>query len=199
MNKHFALLVTLSMPVFISIGNDFIHIKSMQEHDKYIKEKSHVVVDFYTTHCGACTALEPYMKQLLQELPTVTFLKVDVDKNMDLGRKHKINAVPKIFVYVNGKKVGETAYHGAETSNTIKKMLGMNGSGTSMPSATPMKEMPKKELTTMQAMPMHQEAIAPAMSKEAKKPRSSKRAIKKEQKKSRRKEEIMLDRSICPA
>ena len=46
--------------------------------------KGVVVIDFFANWCGPCKMLAPVLEEVAQELPKVTFAKVDVDQDLSL-------------------------------------------------------------------------------------------------------------------
>ena len=50
--------------------------------------KGVVVIDFFANWCGPCKMLAPVLEEVAQELPTVTFAKVDVDQDPSLPRAY---------------------------------------------------------------------------------------------------------------
>ena len=49
--------------------------------------KGVVVIDFFANWCGPCKMLAPVLEEVAQELPKVTFAKVDVDRRSFISRK----------------------------------------------------------------------------------------------------------------
>lgn len=81
---------------------------------KYIEKESEfeelinnelVLVDFYATWCGPCQMLSPILEELEKENKDLTIIKVDVDKNEPLARKHGVMSIPTLEVYKKSKLV----------------------------------------------------------------------------------------------
>merc|ERR1712146_215282 len=66
-----------------------------------------VVVDFTATWCGPCQRIAPVFVKLADEIPDVSFVKVDVDENQDTSAACGINCMPTLQFYKNGTKVHE--------------------------------------------------------------------------------------------
>lgn len=79
-------------------------IINSQEFDNTIKNGV-VVVDFFATWCGPCKMLTPVVEELSGELDNVNFVKVDIDKSMDLAQKFRIVSVPTLKIFKNGEDV----------------------------------------------------------------------------------------------
>lgn len=64
-----------------------------------LKGNRPVVIDFYTTWCGYCRRLAPYMDQLARQYAgRVDFYSVDVDANKDVGRAYGVNRYPTVYI-----------------------------------------------------------------------------------------------------
>ena len=66
-----------------------------------------VLVDFYATWCGPCKMLAPVLEEVAQELPTVTFAKVDVDQDPSLAGKYGIQSIPHLILFKDGQAVDQ--------------------------------------------------------------------------------------------
>ena len=81
-----------------------------------------VVVDFWATWCGPCKMIAPVIEQLAEELEgKVKVGKVNVDEQMELAMEYKIEVIPTLIYFKDGKVVKKTT--GVMTKNEIKAIL----------------------------------------------------------------------------
>ena len=66
-----------------------------------------VVVDFFATWCGPCKMLAPVLEEVAQELPKVTFAKVDVDQDPSLAGRYGIQSIPHLILFKDGQAVDQ--------------------------------------------------------------------------------------------
>lgn len=61
-----------------------------------------VLVDFYAVWCAPCKKMEPYLKEIAEDMKDkVTVIRIDVDKNQELAMELKVTALPTLMVYKN--------------------------------------------------------------------------------------------------
>jgi len=75
-----------------------------QRVDELRAEGKKLLVDYCAKWCGPCKALIPRLELLEAQYPDVTFVKVDVDENMDASLDLGIRTVPTIMIY-NGEEL----------------------------------------------------------------------------------------------
>ena len=63
------------------------------------------VVDFWAEWCLPCYNLLPALETVAKEFEDVKFYKIDIDKHPDIVEKLKIQSIPLIVVYKDGKEV----------------------------------------------------------------------------------------------
>lgn len=83
-----------------------INITSSAEYESTVS-KGKVVVDFWAVWCQPCRMMGPVLESLAEENPDITVVKVNVDQCPDLLMKFGIDAVPTLYAYNNGVKIGE--------------------------------------------------------------------------------------------
>lgn len=76
--------------------------------DKAVKKRGIVVIDFKGKWCPPCKKLGALLVKMERALGSiVTFYTIDVDvkKNKELVKKEKVEGIPHLCFYKNGKKV----------------------------------------------------------------------------------------------
>ncbi|MGE8943056.1 thioredoxin [Leptospira interrogans] len=69
-----------------------------------LKSSEPVVVDFYAEWCGPCKAMAPALEQVATEMQgKVKIVKVDVDQNPGITQQFRIQAMPTLMVFKDGK------------------------------------------------------------------------------------------------
>lgn len=80
-----------------------------------------ILVDVYADWCGPCKQLTPRLEQLSGSHPQITFVKMNVDNNMELAKGLQIKGVPTVFVY-NGQNLIDRQ-SGLHTNNVYEDMI----------------------------------------------------------------------------
>lgn len=72
--------------------------------NEVLKSSEPVVVDFYAEWCGPCKAMAPALDQVAKEMAgKVKVVKIDVDQNPGITQKYRIQAMPTLMVFKDGK------------------------------------------------------------------------------------------------
>lgn len=70
--------------------------------------KGTVLLDFYTSTCGPCRALNPVLDEIAREHADLKVCKVDVTKSFDLAQQFGVMSVPTL-VFLSDSKVQEVS------------------------------------------------------------------------------------------
>jgi thioredoxin 1 len=90
--------------------NDVSHIRT-----------GNVLVDFYTTSCGPCRAMNPILEEISKEFSQLKIAKVDVTQNPDMTQMFGVMSVPTV-IFLKDNKVQHTA-RGLQNKATLKSMV----------------------------------------------------------------------------
>jgi putative thioredoxin len=95
-----------------------------------------VIVDFWATWCGPCKTLGPMIERLVKEAKgAVRLVKIDVDRNQELAAQMRVQSIPAVYGFKNGRPVD--GFVGAVPESQIKAFIqrltgGAAGTGPSI-------------------------------------------------------------------
>jgi len=76
----------------------------MASFGQLINSPQPVLVDFYATWCGPCKTMAPILQDFARRNEgKVKVLKVDVDKSQQAAMQYRIQGVPTLILFQNGK------------------------------------------------------------------------------------------------
>ncbi len=84
-------------------------------------EGKKLLVQYTATWCGPCKALTPRLSNLSNKYSDITFVKVDVEENMESARDLNITTVPTVMIYDGNTLVNRSV--GANTDSVYTKIL----------------------------------------------------------------------------
>lgn len=71
-----------------------------------IAEEKLTMVDFYTTWCGPCKIMDPFVKEIKAEnSDIVNVLQVDAEAQFDIASQYDIQGYPTVIFFKNGQLV----------------------------------------------------------------------------------------------
>jgi thioredoxin 1 len=94
----------------------------MNNFNAIINSEKPVLVDFFATWCGPCQMLLPVLNQVKESLKDrITIIKIDVDKNQEMGQKYQVRGVPTLILFQEGKQLWRQS--GVLTKEEIIKII----------------------------------------------------------------------------
>lgn len=79
---------------------------TMSEYTALTTQKSLVLIDFYADWCAPCKKMKPFLEDIDKEMASkLDVVRIDADAEKDLCQKMKVDALPVLILYKNGKEV----------------------------------------------------------------------------------------------
>jgi putative thioredoxin len=81
-----------------------------------------IIVDFWATWCGPCKQLGPSLEKVVKEAKgAVKLVKIDVDKNQALAGQLRIQSIPAVYAFFQGRPVD--GFVGAQPESQLKQFV----------------------------------------------------------------------------
>ena len=94
----------------------------MKSFNEQIHSTKPVLVDFYAEWCGPCKMMKHILLDVAERMGDgITILSIDVDKEKELAVQYRIQSVPTLIIYKNGKQLWRQS--GLISANALTKLL----------------------------------------------------------------------------
>lgn len=98
----------------------------METFGEVIKNTQPVLVDFHATWCGPCKMMAPELQKFAQKnTGKLRVIKIDIDKNPAVAQQFKIQGVPTLILFKEGKVLWRQsgAMSSGQISNAVSSHL----------------------------------------------------------------------------
>ncbi|WP_395057503.1 thioredoxin domain-containing protein [Flavobacterium sp.] len=93
-----------------------------QEFNELLKSDKKVMINFYAEWCAPCKKMSPYILKMQEELKgKINIVRLDADKNKTLVDTLKLDGLPAIILYEDGKEIWKNI--GYISEEDLKKHL----------------------------------------------------------------------------
>lgn len=86
-----------------------------------LNKKETILVDFCAEWCGPCMKLAPILEEISNSRSSLKIARIDVDSCPNLVNRYKVEIVPTLMVFKNGRKID--THVGYIDGDNIQKML----------------------------------------------------------------------------
>jgi putative thioredoxin len=98
-----------------------------------------VIVDFWAPWCGPCKQLGPVLEKVVKEARgAVRMVKINVDENQALAGQLRIQSIPAVFAFFQGRPVD--AFQGLQPEGQLKAFVARLAKLGGEPAASPIDE-----------------------------------------------------------
>ena len=99
-------------------------LTGVENFDKAIA-KGDVIVGFSAPWCGYCRKIRPVMEKLSEEMD-IPFYGRNCDDDQELARRYKVETIPNIFYFRDGKPIDNIIGYGTVGYKELKDFFAKN-------------------------------------------------------------------------
>ena len=81
-----------------------IEINEKNFQQEVLESDKPVLVDFWASWCGPCRMMAPVVEEIAQDYKDIKVCKVNVDDELQLAKQFKIEVIPTLVVFKDGRK-----------------------------------------------------------------------------------------------
>jgi len=94
----------------------------MENFNELIQSSKPVLIDFYAEWCGPCKVMKPHLLDVAERMgDNAKIVTVDIDKEKDLAERFRIQSVPTLIIFKQGKQLWRQS--GVISANALTKLL----------------------------------------------------------------------------
>ena len=94
----------------------------MENFNELIQSSKPVLIDFYAEWCGPCKVMKSHLLDVAERMgDNAKIVTVDIDKEKDLAERFRIQSVPTLIIFKQGKQLWRQS--GVISANALTKLL----------------------------------------------------------------------------
>ena len=115
-----------------------------------------ILIDFSSTHCGACRAMDPVIGELERQGVPVRHVNVDSEPNMAV--RYGIRKTPTYVVVSSGKEI--TRLIGTQSTQELRRALAINPGGPLIPTGANIRRQPAATTAQSRLTPLQNQGVS---------------------------------------
>ncbi|KXT63706.1 thioredoxin family protein [Streptococcus sp. DD04] len=97
--------------------------QNIEELASYVEHRGKTVFFFTADWCGDCRFIKPFLAEIEAENPEFTFVEVDRDQYMAVGKEWDVYGIPSLIVVENEREIGRYVNRDRKTKSQINDFL----------------------------------------------------------------------------
>lgn len=101
-------------------------IRTYSDYKEKIKSNDRVIVKFYADWCPDCSALNHFIKPIIEEYRYIDWYELNRDEVPTASDENDVTGIPSLLIFKNGEKTAHLDPVNAKTPGDVRKFLKEN-------------------------------------------------------------------------